>query len=375
MKNTYFVTGAGGLIGHHLVARILRQSREDRVRALVRPGEDLTNLNRVKSQLEETGDHHRLELVSGDVLDAPRMRELSRDCRTIFHLAAIYAVWLPDPDKMLAVNLQGTRNICEAALENRVERLIMVTSIACFAGRDTAHSEPGSGPNSLPDENSPFTLGRSGDVYARSKYLSRLIARRYLDEGLDIVFPAPCGPVGPGDIGPTPTGQLISLAARFPVLPHLAGQVNLVDVRDVARGIYLAWQKGQTGRDYLLGDRNLSIQDLIGLIGRLTGQKARALPVPPALLAGFSHLWKLAADHSLAPPPWITPAALRISELGLAANADRARRELDLEPRPLETALADSLLWFARHGRLELSGHTRENLKSFASPEESVLAS
>ena len=181
------VTGAAGFIGAHVARQLVAAGH--RVRALHRPGEDVSNL----AGLE-------LERVAGDVTDLACMGAAMAGCDQVFHLAAIYALWLPDARRLRAVNVDGTATVLRAAREAGVRRVVYTSSIARFGGQ-------GAGVRAT--EQSRFALGPTGDAYAQSKADAHEVAVRAAAAGQDVVIVAPCGPIGPGDIGPTPTGRLL----------------------------------------------------------------------------------------------------------------------------------------------------------------------
>lgn len=332
-----FVTGAAGFVGHHVVAQLLDAGHE--VRALHLPGQDLANLNALTSA-QRSG----LELFPGDVTDLAAMRRGVTDCDTVYHLAAIYALWLPRPETMFEVNVGGTDNVLRAAADGGASRIVHCSSIARFGGQ---------GPHTDATEDSLFALGPTGDAYARSKAEAHVVAERWAAEGLDVTIVAPCGPIGPGDIGPTPTGRLLLTLARLPAMIAVPTTTNFIDVRDVARGHLLAAARGVAGRSYLLGAENLSVQDLSRAVADALGRRPRPLAMVPARLAlGAGRLMRAASESLLRTPPLFTDHAVRIAQLGLRARCDRARDELGLRPRPVSQAVADALAWWRQRGQL-----------------------
>jgi dihydroflavonol-4-reductase len=230
----------------------------------------------------------------------------------------------------------------EAAREAGVRRFVHTSSIARFGGQ---------GMKRRATEESAFALGPTGDRYARSKADAHEIAVRAAREQ-DVVIVAPCGPIGPGDVGPTPTGRLLATITLAPVVMVPRSMTNFVDVRDVARGHVLAAEKGKRGETYLLGHRDLRMTELARIAMDALGVQKPLLVAPfagAALAARGMLAW---TEHVSGKAPLFTPEAVRIARLGLRADCSKAVRELGLPQSPIEDAVRDALAWFAREGRL-----------------------
>ena len=316
------VTGAGGFIGSHVVKQLVEQGVA--VRALHLPKENLANLNGLD-----------VELFEGDVTDAEAMARAVEGCRHVYHLAAVYALWTEQADLMHRVNVEGTRNVLQAAQHAGVERVIYTSSIAVFGGQGLDRDA---------DETSSFALAQTADAYCRSKFDSHQIALDYARNGLDVTLVAPCGPLGPGDVGPTPTGRLILMALRSPVVTVPRTMTNMVDVRDVARGHLLAAERGERGRCYLLGNRNYWMADLVRLALKIAKRRALVVQTPWPVVTAAAHVAEGYADRVSRRAPLVTPAAVRVAKLGLRARCTRAVRELGLPQTNLAESLRDALL-------------------------------
>lgn len=322
------VTGSAGFIGSNVVRALLAAGHE--VRALHLPGEDLRNLAGLD-----------VERVPGDVTDAAAMRAAVRGCGRVFHLAAVYALWTRDPGLMQRVNVGGTRTVLAAARDAGVERVVYTSSIARFGGQGLGRRA---------HEASPFALGATGDAYSRSKADAHEVALAFARD-LDLVIVAPTGPIGPGDVGPTPTGRLLLSAVTLPATVVTASVCNFAHVRDMAAGHVLAAELGRRGETYLLGGVDLTFPELARLVHGVAGIR-RPVLVAPFSLARAAGRAALAVTRLTGRPPLLTPQAVAISELGLAADCSKAVRELGLPQTPLEAAVADALAWFAREGYL-----------------------
>lgn len=322
------VTGAAGFIGSHVVRALVEDGHE--VRALHLPNEDIRNLATIDA-----------ERVAGDVTDRDSLARAMRGCELVFHLAAVYALWTNDGGaRMRKVNVEGTRNVLAIARSEGVRRVVHTSSIARFGGQ---------GMHAQATEASSFALGPTRDAYSQSKNVAHEIAVSAA-ERQDVVIVAPCGPIGPGDVGPTPTGRLLLASALAPVVFTARTMTNFIDVRDVARGHVLAAAKGVRGETYLLGHEDLWVEELGRMALAALGLEKPIVVAPfaAAKIAGCAQrLW---ADRISKKPPLFTDAAVRIARLGLRADCSKAVRELGLPQSPIEDAVADALAWFEKEG-------------------------
>lgn len=323
------VTGAAGFIGSHVVRDLLAENTE--VRCLVRPGEDTANLAGLD-----------VKLVAGDVLDAEAVGKALDGVDTVFHLAAVFSIWMKDWSRIYEVNIQGTRNVLWSCLRKDVGRVVYTSSIAAI----------GIAPGTVPStEDTPFNQYALGNHYVLTKYLSQQEALGFAKNGLDVVVVNPCFPFGPLDIAPTPTGQIIVDILRGLSRAYFDGGINIIDVRDVARGHVLAAQKGRTGRLYILGNRNIAMADFLPLVCRAAGFDGRMLlKVPvPLMKVGTAGL-KWLSDHVTSRPPLSTPSEIAYASQYLYFDSARAVNELGLTFRDVEGSLRESVAWFREKG-------------------------
>jgi len=320
------VTGAAGFIGSHVVRALLGDGH--RVRALHLPSDDLRNLRGLDC-----------ELVAGDVTDPASVAGAMRGVDHVFHLAAVYSLWRRHAALMHSVNVEGTRNVLRAAADAGVRRVVQTSSIARFGGQGRRRAT----------EDSPFALGPTGDAYSRTKRDAHRLGEQAAAAGQDVVLVAPTGPIGPGDVGPTPTGRLLLACLSMPVVAVTDTVTNFGDVRDIARGHLLAAERGRAGRSYLLGGGDLALDRLAREALAVVGMRRPVVRVPhgAARLGGrVAARWAGLSGR----PPLVTPEAAAISRLGLAADCSRAVGELGLPQRPIAESLRDALVWFAREG-------------------------
>ncbi len=325
------LTGGAGFIGSNIVKILQERYSSTKLRILHLPKENLLNLEGI------TG----LELMAGDITNANDVARAVAGCDVVFHLAAIYAFWLPDMSAMDRINVGGTRLLMEECLKQKVERVVYTSSMICFTGQ---------GLDKVSDENSPFSAANM--VYAKSKYDSHRIAENYAKKGLDVVIVCPALPMGPGDVGPTPTGRMVMDIFRFPVPLAVDSEVNIIDVRDCAMGHILAMEKGRTGESYILGGENYTYSDMLRRVLRICGVKNRVLHLPEFLLKGVA-IGMTASARFTKIPPLLTPTEIDMAKQGCIVNAAKARNELGLTVRPLEQTLYDSLEWFVNNGYIK----------------------
>lgn len=322
------VTGATGFIGSAVVRELLAAGHA--VRVLVRQTSDTRNI-----------DELDVERVQGDIRDVDAVQAALKGCDRLYHAAALYATWVPDPDIFHQVNVEGTRNVLRAALEAGVERVVY-TSTAGIIGK-TADG-------SLPNEDTPFNLWEVSGPYVRTKHLAEMEAfRMYHKEGLPVVAVNPTWPIGPHDVRPTPNGRTILdfLKRRLP--GYMPGGFNLVAVEDVAKGHLLAAEKGQVGQRYILGNANMTLQEIFALLERVTGIPAPRLPLPyPLVLIGAYAMETLA--NLTKRPPLLDVEGVRLSHLTLHYDCSRAVRELGLAQTSVEEAVRRAVDWFRQNG-------------------------
>jgi dihydroflavonol-4-reductase len=326
---TVLVTGATGFIGS-AVARELSE-KGTRIRCLVRETSSMKNL-----------DGLYVEIAHGDISDIDSMHRAVKGCDRVYHLAAVYASWLPDPGLMYRANEEGTRNVLTACREAGVQKVVYCSSVAALG----AHGKTPA------DESAQFNLNSTKDHYYISKYRAEQVALEFARTGLAVVIVNPSNPIGVRDIAPTPTGALIINLTRGKFPGYVDGGINIIDVMDCARGIVAAMEKGRAGQKYILGNRNVSIKEYFDLIVKVAGKgKSPSLRIP-SWMAVFSGLGYQSLSRITGKPPVTSASWARVGSHYSWWDCTRAREELDLGQRPLEESIADAIRWFETNGYL-----------------------
>jgi dihydroflavonol-4-reductase len=324
------VTGATGFVGA-AVARVLLKAGH-RVRVLARPESDRRNLAGLA-----------VEVVQGSLEDPPSLAAAVAGCRYLFHVAADYRLWVPDPAAMFRVNVEGTRELMLAALAAGVERIVYTSSVATL----------GIVPDGVADEGTPSTVEDMIGPYKRSKFEAEEVVSALVGErGLPAVIVNPTTPIGPGDVKPTPTGRIIVEAARGRMPGYVDTGLNVVHVDDVALGHLLAAQHGKVGRRYILGGENMTLAEILTEVASVSGQRPPSLKIPYGVVlpiaAGAEALARLTGRE-----PFATVDGVRMSRKKMFFGSDRAMRELGYAPRPARQAIADAVAWFRANRYLE----------------------
>ena len=321
------VTGGTGFIGANVARELVAAGAT--VRVLARPGGDRRALAGVK-----------VEIVEGDLLDRASVRRALGGVRSVYHVAADYRLWTPDPARLYRTNVDGTRVVLEAAGEAGVTRVVHTSSVGAVGIPEDGR--PGT-------EDTPVTLADMVGHYKRSKFLAEQVALEFARRGLPVVVVNPSAPIGPWDVKPTPTGQMIVDFMRGRMLASVDTGLNIVHVRDVARGHLLAAERGTPGQRYILGHRDLSLADIFGVLAEITGRRAPRFRVPYAV-AWLGAACCETVARVTGRPPAVPLTAVRMARKRMYFSPARAVRELGLPQTDVRTALADAVAWFEVHG-------------------------
>lgn len=318
------VTGGTGFIGGRLVRHLIEAGLS--VRVLAREGSPRDLLTGLP-----------VELALGDLRDPASLRAAVAGCRWLFHAAADYRLWSPRTEELYETNVAGTRSLIEAAVDAGVERIVYTSSVGALG-------LPGDGRPG--DETTPVTLAQMVGHYKRSKFLAEQEVLRLAATGAPVVLVHPSTPVGPGDIKPTPTGQMIVdfLSGRMPAFVDTG--LNLVHVDDVASGHLLAAERGKVGEKYILGNQDLTLREILALLGEITGRSAPRWEMPFALALAAGHVSQWWADHVTHRPPRVPLEGVRMARKRMFFDSRKAVRELGLPQTPIRQALEEAVAWF-----------------------------
>ena len=323
------VTGATGFVGAAVARALLAEGWA--VRALVRTGSDRRNVASLA-----------LEQVVGDLTDPASLERALEGCEAVFHVAADYRLWVPQPQQLYRTNLEGTGNLLDAARRARIRRIIYTSSVATI----------GLPPDGRPGtEETPVGLEEMIGHYKRSKFLAEERARRAAAAGAPVVIVNPSTPIGPGDVKPTPTGQIVLDAARGRTPAYVDTGLNVVHVDDVAAGHLLAFHRGRIGERYILGGEDMSLRQILTLIAQLAGRSAPRIRLPHAAVLPVAHVSELYARLT-GRPTRITVEGVRMARKRMFFSSEKAVRELGYCWRAPGEAFADALRWFRENGYL-----------------------
>lgn len=324
------VTGATGFLGSAIARELLKDGRK--VRVLVRQGTDTENI-----------DGLDLEVATGDLRDTTSLQKALEGCDVLYHTAAYYSLW--DKDKRLSydINVEGTRNILQAAQDLNLQKVVYTSTVGCI----------GLLPDKKPsNEQTPFNPATLCNDYKQSKYQAEQVAHEFHQKGLPVVIVNPSTPVGPRDIKPTPTGKIILDFLNRKMPAYLDTGLNLIDVTDCARGHILAEQKGVPGERYILGNRNMSLKEILLTLEKITGLKAPAVQMPYWVAYAAGWVCENLSDHLTKTAPAVPLAGVRMAKYFMYFDSSKAVRELGLPQNPIENALEEAVQWYKDHSRV-----------------------
>ena len=329
-----FVTGASGFVGSNLVQELV--ARGHQVKALLRPGADERGLKGAA-----------FERVAGDILNREVLEREMDGCDWCFHVAASYQLWMRDYRPMYQANVEGTRTVLEAAGRAGCRRIVYTSTVGCIGLPKNVNGQYA--PTVETDIIAPEQLSND---YKKSKFQAEVVALElHRQKGLPIVIVNPSAPIGPQDVKPTPTGQVIVDFLNRNLPAYLETGLNWVHVRDVAAGHILAAEKGELGQRYILGnaDGNWTMQQTLTILQELTGIPATKIKIP------YWFAYRVAQANEMisaitGKPPRAPIGGVRMAKYKMWFNPQKAIHELGLPQTPPKQAFADAIAWFRANG-------------------------
>lgn len=323
-----FVTGATGFLGSHVA------------RCLVAEGAELRLLVRTSSRTENIADLSA-DRVVGDLRDVDSLRRGMSGCEAVFHVAADYRLWAVDGRELYQSNVEGTRNLLQAARDSGVRRVVYTSSVATM----------GFGNNgTITDERTPVTLANMIGDYKRSKFLAEQLVIDAARGGQNVVIVNPTTPIGERDIKPTPTGRIVVdfLKRKFPA--YVDTGLNLVDATDCARGHMLAMEKAVPGERYILGADNLTLKQILDRLAAISGLPSPNIRLPYAMAYVTGVVDTLVTGKIRQREPRVTLDSVRMGRKKMFVNSSKAEHELGWKPVPVDGALRRAVEWFRANG-------------------------
>jgi len=326
---TTLVTGATGFLGSAIARELLKDGRK--IKLLARRNSDLRNIEGLD-----------VELVKGDLRDKESLKSAVKGCSKLYHAAAYYSLWNKNKKIIYDINVQGTRNILETALDLGIEKVVYTSTVGCIGlSKDRTPT----------NENYPMDTATLSNDYKLSKFQAEKIALEMHTRGLSIVIVNPSTPIGPRDIKPTPTGKIVLdfLNGRMPA--YLETGLNLIDVKDCARGHILAEEKGESGERYILGNKNMSLKEILLALEKITGIKAPSFRIPYWVAYSAGLACETLSNLITKTPPAVPLAGVKMAKYFMYFDSSKAIRELKLPQNPVENALSQSVEWFRANRR------------------------
>ena len=299
--------------------------RGDQVRALCRPSSQIRELS--------------VERVEGDLRDTASLARAVQGCQSCFHVAADYRLWSRNPEDLYQSNVEGTRNLLAAAGKAGVQRVVYTSTVGCI----------GMPKDRSGDEDTPVSIDDMVGHYKRSKWLAEQVAIEQARAGLPVVIVNPTAPVGDHDWKPTPTGKIIVDFLRGKLPAFVDTGLNLVDARDTALGHLQAAENGRVGERYILGSENLTLEQILAILARISGRRPvrTKLPYAVAYAAGFvSTAWANLTGQ----PPGVPLEGVKMARKHMFVTHAKAAKELGFSPGTPEQALRKAVDWFQANG-------------------------
>jgi dihydroflavonol-4-reductase len=280
-----------------------------------------------------------VEVVTGDLRDRESLDRAVAGCGAVFHVAADYRLWAKDPSELYRSNVDGTRNLLEAARRAGVEKVVYTSTVGCIG---IPEDRPG-------NEDVEVHLEEMTGAYKRSKFQAEQLALEFAGAGLPVVIVNPTAPIGDHDFKPTPTGKIVVDFLKGAMPAFVDTGLNLVDVEDISEGHLLALAQGRSGERYILGCENLTLEQILTRLAGISGGQAPRWRIPYAVayVAGVvSTGWANLTGHE----PRAPLDAVKMARKKMFVSLDKAKRELGFNPGPVDGALKRAVDWFRANG-------------------------
>ena len=322
------VTGASGFLGSAVMHCLLNAGHE--VRVLVRSESNRRNLENLPIQIYE-----------GDLRDTLSLKHAVVGCDYLFHVAADYRFWVPDPKTMYDINVIGTQDLVRAAMEAGITRIVYTSSVATLG-----LNHDGTPAN----ENTPSSLETVRGHYKRSKFLAeQAVQQLTYAHNLPVIIVNPSTPIGPRDVRPTPTGRIVldTLLGKMPA--YINTGLNIAHVDDIAHGHLLALRHGKIGERYILGGEDMTLLQILQAIDNFTGKHVNRFKLPVKLMLPIAWLMERIASVTNSEPR-ATVDSIRMASKMMFFSSDKAKLDLGYQYRPATEALQDAVIWFKENG-------------------------
>ncbi|WP_342642559.1 hopanoid-associated sugar epimerase [Rhodoligotrophos ferricapiens] len=331
MARIALVTGATGFVGSAVARKLVERGWS--VRLLARPQSDRRNLQGIDA-----------EIIEGNLRDPASYAQGLRGVEDVFHVAADYRLWVPDPEIMYQTNVEGSVALARAATAAGASRIVYTSSVAVLGLK---------GDGTVSDEDSPVTVNDMIGHYKRSKFLAEQAVRKAASaEDLPLVVVNPSTPIGPRDIKPTPTGRIIVQAALGKIPAFVDTGLNVVHVDDVAEGHLLAHAKGRIGERYILGGENMGLEQILATVDELQGRRTKRVKLPHGAVLPLAYGAEFGARLLKGSEPFVTVDGVRMARKKMFFSHAKASRELGYHPRPAREAIVDAVEWFRKAGMI-----------------------
>jgi 3beta-hydroxysteroid-4beta-carboxylate 3-dehydrogenase (decarboxylating) len=327
------VTGATGHLGANLVRRLLAD------------GHDVRALAQAKNPRDEIAlDGLPLERVYGDLRDLDAMRAAARGVERVYHTAAKVST-LPGEERVIYdTNVVGTRNVLKAAREAGVQRVVVSGSLSAV----------GNNPDRPANEDDAFYPFEEHMPYARSKAWVEHECLKAVVLGQEVVVATSCAILGPNDFIPSRMGRVVRDYANGKMRAYLPGGFDFVAARDIVAGHVLAMEKGKVGQRYIFSTRFCEVDELMGILEKVTGRPPPPLRLPPLVMAGIARVSSFVLTNFFPQVPQrFTPAAVRLLQMRRRADTTRAQRELGYRPTSIEDAIREAYEHFVERGEIK----------------------